>query len=403
MNRIAVIAALALGLAACTDSDSSNNSPPGAGNPPPTMPPTMPPVMPPVDPPPEQSVVLNVGVFAPVQNFSAAQRSGSATDLLAGLLGSKAVAQGTNGYAPVNNVTLRVQVISADGSVTRTLDAPVRFLGNGRYEVNLPPGEDIASDCIIVTEGQLNTPLRVPLVRRDINITPITEFVAAQLACGTLNYDNISLDELSDLLDQVDGIEVPEDSNGSIEAILAALADIAGIAVNSAIAEAEADNQPPAADPSIAYGRYQGQYLELGMQGFDGDDDVEPNGIPPNGSIDVNGAGFFIAVRSDGNEGSEVFFNSDGSDEFDFELFNRRFAFGDTSPGDTSDSGTLPVRVLANGVVVIPAETERDLPAAGAENSFGESVGSIEIAAVQKLYPAAGGAILLDTYRLLNI
>lgn len=308
----------------------------------------------------------------------------------------------------IDNITIAIFDPEMDGYVDLGVDLNdgLTLNADGTYEIDVPtvseaveaavlerfPNRSISSflaeDCVLVltyTDGNdEEQTLRVPLTRDELDVSPLTEFLARELENGG-DFENLTVDSVNEILEQVEGVELTAEGAEDLDEVFRRVEEVAGTQVRERVSAA----QEPAADASTrdaALGTYD--VVSMDLQFF-GEEDPETGGDAFFGRLNVITDIFSLDLAAgDGDNGIVI---ADGSltDLKELELgaslsgssvnyFVNALIEEEDIGQDLANTGGS---VRANGVVTfnVPASTFVD-----------DGIGEIANATVIRLQPAGG-------------
>lgn len=218
----------------------------------------------------------------------------------------------------------------------------------GDYELELPPGVDLSGDLVVRISGTNDVTMTAMVVEQDVDINPITDFVARKFIESDADLDTLQVTEVVELRGKADAFDLTATPGTDITAMLEILEDELGDFVESAVVKASTEE----GNTSTITGDYRSTAFSIDMHDSDGSGYGTLN-------IEMWLNAMSIVSSSDGS----TIFEFGQEEGADVGLSGPSVANGsvwfDVWMDDLDES--FPVTYLANGVLAVEGSFKEEL------------------------------------------
>jgi len=325
-NKSLLAAAIALGLAACGDSSSGGGT---SGS--------------------VETGETITGVASAPGGSVAVFEQKNAFEIALNFIVSP-VAAAITGLEPVPGASVELIRVDDSGVQIGEVIATTATSITGDYTLTLPAGVNLAGNLIVRITGANGTEMRAQVVEKEVDISPVSEFVLSKFIDQGADLDNLTTASVVKLSGQVEEFDLTAGSDMS--AMLAALEDEVGVFVESQIDLIEAT---PADASLIAgvVGDYRSSALDFGLH----DDDQQYGS--GTFSSDIYQSNFTFADAGNGlvnitiNGEESAWANLSGSDSGSASIYY-------VAESD-SETETFSSQITSEGVIAIESTFEEDI------------------------------------------
>ncbi len=176
------------------------------------------------------------------------------------------LAAAINGLDPVGGATVELIRVDDDGEQVGDVLATTVTSITGDYTLTLPEGVDLAGNLVVRISGQNSTTMRAQVVEKEVDITPVSEFILREFIEQGADLDQLVVSDVVKLSGQVEEFDLSLSDSANLEQAFAALEDEIGAFVENQVAVSSAAD----GDASTVAGNYRSAALSLALH--DGDE-----------------------------------------------------------------------------------------------------------------------------------
>jgi len=259
------------------------------------------------------------------------------------------LAAAITGLEPVEGATVELIRVDDDGEQVGDVLATTATSITGDYTLTLPEGVDLAGNLVVRISGQNSTPLRAQVVEKEVDITPVSEFILREFIDQGADLDQLVLNDVVKLSGSVEEFDLSLSDSANLEQAFAALENEIGVFVENEVAVASAAD----GDATTVAGNYRSAALSLALH--DGDEVSE-------GGTYANDLWLATFKFSDAG-GNTLSINHTGEDSFYASLngaaLNQSHVGYDFGTEDTDE--TFPATLTASGILSVDGAFEEDI------------------------------------------
>ncbi|MBK1886165.1 MULTISPECIES: hypothetical protein [unclassified Marinobacter] len=218
----------------------------------------------------------------------------------------------------------------------------------GDYTLTLPEGVNLAGNLVVRITGS-NDALHAQVVEREVDISPVSEFVLQKFIDQGAALDQLAVSDVVKLSGRVEEFDITLATAANLDAVFAALESEIGDFVENEVAVSTA----PAGNAASIAGNYRNAAFSFGLS------DSESNGY----------GSFAIDVWT-----GDFAFADNGANNLSLTILNEESAFGDLrgtavnqgsvyyeSEVEPNINETFPGKLSANGILSVSGEFEEDI------------------------------------------
>ncbi|MFL1404405.1 hypothetical protein ACJO2E_03540 [Marinobacter sp. M1N3S26] len=248
------------------------------------------------------------------------------------------------GLEPVEGALVELIRIDNDGNqIGDPIDTTYTSI-TGDYELELPSGVDLSGDLVVRISGTNNATMTAMVVEQDIDINPISDFIARKFIESDADLAALEVTEVVELRGQAEEFDLTADPSADIEAMLAILERELGEFVESGVTNVTTED----GDTSTIAGDYRSSAFSFDLHDSD-------NGAGGTLGIEIWINDFAFASDSGGDVSITI-----GSEEgADAGLTGYGYVWFDTWTETMNE--TFPGSYLANGLLTIESQLEEEL------------------------------------------
>ncbi|MFD2230925.1 hypothetical protein [Alkalimarinus sediminis] len=262
------------------------------------------------------------------------------------------VAAAITGLEPVPGATVELIRVDDTGTQIGDVIATTATSITGDYTLTLPAGVNLAGNLIVRITGANGTEMRAQVVEKEVDITPVSEFVLSKFIDQGADLDNLTTASVVKLSGQVEEFDLT--AGVDMSTMLAALEKEAGVFVENQIDLIESTPADASLIASLA-GDYRSSALDFGLH-----DDDQQYGTGTF-SVDVyqsnftfaDGGNGLVSITINGEEADWA--NLSGSD-----LNNGNINLYYVAESD-SEVETFTSPITSTGVIAIESTFEEDV------------------------------------------
>lgn len=260
------------------------------------------------------------------------------------------VAAAITGLEPVPGATVELIRVDDSGAQIGDVIATTATSITGDYTLTLPAGVNLAGNLIVRITGANGTEMRAQVVEKEVDISPVSEFVLSKFIDQGADLDNLTTASVVKLSGQVEEFDLT--AGVDMSTMLAALEEEVGVFVETQIDLIEATPADASVIANIA-GDYRSSALDFGLH----DDDQQygtgtfSSDIYQSNFTFADGGNGLVNITINGEESAWA--NLSGSDSGNASLYY-------VAESD-SDTESFSAQITSQGVIAIESTFEEDI------------------------------------------
>lgn len=170
------------------------------------------------------------------------------------------------GLQPVQGANVELIRVDDDGNQIGNVLATTSTSISGDYTLTLPEGVNLAGNLVVRITGQNNQQLRAQVVEKDVDISPVSEFVLRKFIETGANLDQLVVTDVVKLSGKVEEYDLTKVSGQNLDAMFTSLENEVGTFIENDVVAISAQG---AATASIA-GNYINTAFAFALHDTDG-------------------------------------------------------------------------------------------------------------------------------------
>lgn len=170
------------------------------------------------------------------------------------------------GLQPVQGANVELIRVDDDGNQIGNVLATTSTSISGDYTLTLPEGVNLAGNLVVRITGQNNQQLRAQVVEKDVDISPVSEFVLRKFIETGANLDQLVVTDVVKLSGKVEEYDLTKVSGQNLDAMFTSLENEVGTFIENDVVAISAQG---AATASIA-GSYINTAFAFALHDTDG-------------------------------------------------------------------------------------------------------------------------------------
>ncbi|RKR72573.1 hypothetical protein [Marinobacter nauticus] len=170
------------------------------------------------------------------------------------------------GLQPVQGANVELIRVDDDGNQIGNILATTSTSISGDYTLTLPEGVNLAGNLVVRITGQNNQQLRAQVVEKDVDISPVSEFVLRKFIETGANLDQLVVTDVVKLSGKVEEYDLTKVSGQNLDAMFTSLENEVGTFIENDVVAISAQG---AATASIA-GSYINTAFAFALHDTDG-------------------------------------------------------------------------------------------------------------------------------------
>jgi len=175
------------------------------------------------------------------------------------------LAAAITGLEPIEGATVELIRVDDDGEQVGDVLATAATSITGDYTLPLPEDVNLAGNLVVRISGQNNTSLRAQVVEKEVDITPVSEFVLRKFIDQGADLDQLVVSDVVKLSGRVEEFDLTLSDSADLEQAFAALEEEIGDYVENQVTVASASH----GDASTVTGNYRSAALSLSLHDSD--------------------------------------------------------------------------------------------------------------------------------------
>ena len=258
------------------------------------------------------------------------------------------VAAGITGLEPVSGATVELIRIDDNGDQVGDVLATTTTSITGEYKLTLPAGTDLSGSLIVRITGTGAAEMRAQVVEKEVDITPVSEFVLQSFIDAGTDLDTLSTSSVIKLTGQVEEFDLT--AGADLSEMLALLEEETGDFVDAQIDVIASE----AGDASAVTGAYRNAGIQFGLHDDDGQYGV--------GTFSAETWNTSISMADGGSGTVAVTLSNEENAWSNLTYFYTNTSYTLTYNNEvSSDSDTIDALLSSTGVLSVETELDEEV------------------------------------------